>query len=225
MTNSSVIDLPAVNELLVEAAEWRLLGLLFACPRGDWREQISALIAEVRDDALRIAARTAIGEATEGGYYTAFGPGGPGAPREVSHRQSDLTGQYLAELLAYYNAFAYRLPREEPPDHIATEIDFVAYLRLKQAYAVARNDETQAAVTAQTMQCFIQDHLATTAVPLMQILEASGIPYLSLAAIALSERINTYHTKTNSSSLEFDERFRGALPICAPCDCCQEVID
>jgi hypothetical protein len=136
-----------------------------------------------------------------------------------------LTGDYLAELLAFYRAFSYCPPRDEPPDHVATEIDFIAYLQLKRAYAVARNDDTQAAVTAQTMQSFIQDHLATTAVPLTHILEASGTHYLSLAATALSERIGALHTRSVCSPLELNPMGNRALPICDTCEYSQELSD
>jgi nitrate reductase assembly molybdenum cofactor insertion protein NarJ len=225
MTSSSATELGSVTGLLAEAAEWRLLGLLFACPHGDWHEQIAALAMEVRYDKLKSAARAALEEATESGYFTAFGPGGPAAPREVSHRQAALTGQYLAELLACYNAFAYRLSRDEPPDHIATEIDFIAYLRVKQAYAVARNDETQSEVTAQAIRSFIRDHLSTTAVPLTQSLAASGIPYLALAAATLSERVAPYCTNTVSSSAETNQICNPILPICDSSDCCAQLFD
>jgi nitrate reductase assembly molybdenum cofactor insertion protein NarJ len=222
---SSPTELGSLTELLAEAAQWRLRGLLFACPHDDWHEQIAALVVEVRDDSLRVAARAALEEATQSGYYTAFGPGGPGAPREVSHRQSALTGQYLAELLACYNAFAYCPPRDEPPDHIATEIDFVAYLKLKQAYAVARNDQTQVVVTAQAMQSFIQEHLRIIAVPLARNLEASGIAYLTLAAANLSERVDACCPKTVSLSAEPSQIGNPALAICDPSDCCSELFE
>jgi hypothetical protein len=225
MTSSSETERGSVTELLAEAAEWRLLGLLFACPQGDWHEQVASLAAEVSDGSLRVAARAALEEATEGGYYTAFGPGGPAAPREVSHRPFALTGEYLAELLTCYHAFAYCPPRDDPPDHIATEVDFMAYLRLKQAFAVARNDDSQSAVTAEAARRFIEDHLAITAVPLTQILEASGIHYLSLAATDLSERIAAYCTKTVSSSAEPDQISNPALQICDTSDCCAEIPD
>jgi hypothetical protein len=225
MTSSSETERGSVAELLAEAAEWRLLGLLFACPHGDWHEQVAALAAEVCNDRLRIAARGALQEATASGYHTAFGPGGPAAPREVSHRQSALTGDYLAELLAYYNAFAYCPPRDDPPDHIATEVDFIAYLRLKEAFAIARGDEMQTVVTAEAAQCFIQDHLATTAVLLAQSLKKSGIHYLTLAATDLPERIAAYCNTTVSASAELDQFGNRALPICDTSDCCAQYSD
>jgi hypothetical protein len=143
----------------------------------------------------------------------------------VSHRQSALTGEYLAELLAFYSAFGYCPPHNDPPDHIATEIDFIAYLRLKQAFALARGEETQAAVTAEAAQNFIHDHVATTAVPMTQILEASRIPHLSLAAGNLSERIDAYCTGAVWPSAEPNQVCRDALAICDTSDCCAELSD
>lgn len=177
------------RELLREAAEWRLLGLLLACPQHDWQTQVAALAVEVDDAPLTAAAAAAREEATEGLYHTTFGPGGPAAPREVSHREYLVPGQSLAELSACYDAFAYRPATDEPPDHVAVEADFIAYLRLKEAYAVARGDEAQAAVTAAAARRFGEDHLSSIAEPLAKSLEASGIRYLSLAAAALLRRV------------------------------------
>jgi nitrate reductase assembly molybdenum cofactor insertion protein NarJ len=225
MTTSSATIVRTALELLAEAAEWRLLGLLFSCPQRDWRNHVAALAAEVRDERLQEAARAAVEEGRESVYHTAFGPGGPAAPREISHRQSALTGQYLAELLACYHAFAYGPPPAEPPDHIATEIDFVAYLRLKQAFAVARGDEMQAAITADAAQSFIEDHLVTTAVPLTRALVSSGIRYLSLSAAALSERIGDCRATAVPVSPEFKQLYNRSLPVCDPGDCCAELSD
>ncbi len=68
------------RKLLSEAAEWRLIGMLLACPQGDWRPQIAKLAAEVNDEPLKQAAAAMADEASEGLYHTTFGPGGPAAP-------------------------------------------------------------------------------------------------------------------------------------------------
>jgi nitrate reductase assembly molybdenum cofactor insertion protein NarJ len=220
MTTLSATVVRLVSELLAEAAEWRLLGLLFSCPQHDWRKHVAALAAEVHDERLQQAARAAVEDGRESVYHTAFGPGGPAAPREISHRQSALTGQYLAELLACYDAFAYSPPRDEPPDHIATEMDFVAYLRLKQAFAMARNNDEKAAITADAAHSFIEDHLVTTAMPLIRALASSGVRYLSLSAAALSEHIGAPRATHNSASSKFAQLNNPALPICDTGDCC-----
>jgi nitrate reductase assembly molybdenum cofactor insertion protein NarJ len=225
VTATSFAIAPASAKLLTTAAEWRLLSLVFACPQGDWRNQLTALASEVANPKLKQAANVALQEAEEGVYHSAFGPGGPAAPREVSHRPSILTGQYLAEILASYDAFAYRPRRGELPDHIATELDFIAYLRLKQAFASAIGDDARAAVTAEAAQQFIDEHLATTAVPLAKILESSGIPYLVLAAAALRECLGADCAKAVSTSARPGKTDNVVLPICDVEDGCDTFSD
>ncbi|MBM3890447.1 MAG: molecular chaperone TorD family protein, partial [Verrucomicrobia bacterium] len=120
---------------------------------------------------------------------TTFGPGGPAAPREVSHRSNVLPGQLLGELGALYQAFAYKPSSLEAPDHVAVEVGFIAYLRLKQAYAHERNDADQAAIATDAARRLIADHLRPLAEPLAKSLATSGILYLSQTASALLERI------------------------------------
>src|SRR6476469_237535 len=63
--------------LAQEAAEWRLLSLLFECPTADWPTQISALIHDVADIEIKSAAQDALEQASEGLFHHTFGPGGP----------------------------------------------------------------------------------------------------------------------------------------------------
>lgn len=212
-------------DLLREAAEWRLVGLLLACPVGDWRAQIESLAGEIGDHELREAAQAAQTEADEGLYHTTFGPGGPAAPREVSYQRSALSGQYLAELSAYYDAFGYRPPGDEPPDHVAVEVDFIAYLRLKQAYAVQRRDETQAAVTAEAAQRFLADHLWAIAAPLAKTVAASGTRYLTLAAAALLRRAGGPPSAADGALPAWNATVGMELPLCVVENCCGELLD
>ena len=39
---------PRTHALLKQAAEWRLIGLLFECPVGVWRDDIGALVRRAR---------------------------------------------------------------------------------------------------------------------------------------------------------------------------------
>jgi nitrate reductase assembly molybdenum cofactor insertion protein NarJ len=180
---------PYVAELLREAAQWRLLGLLFSCPTGDWHAEVAALAAAVGDEPLKAAAEAAQAEATEGLYHTTFGPGGPAAAREVSYLRSTLSGQFMAELRGMYEAFAYQPASEEPPDHVAVEADFVGYLRLKEAFARSHGAEEHAAVTAEAARRILDEHLSTIAEPLARILAASDIAYLAGVAAALLHRV------------------------------------
>jgi len=150
--------------------------------------EVAALAREVHDQQLKAAAEAAQTEAGEGLYHTTFGPGGPAAAREVSYLRATLSGQFLAELRGMYEAFAYQPPSEEPPDHVAVEADFVGYLRLKEAFARARSEDEQAAVTADAAQRMLDEHLSAIAEPLARSLAASGIAYLAGAAAALLTR-------------------------------------
>ncbi len=189
------------NQLLREAAEWRLLSLLFECPSPAWREQVQALAAEVADADLKAAANVAQREAGEGLYHSIFGPGGPAPGREISYRDWTQPGYLLSELTSYYDAFAYQSKIVEAPDHISVETGFVAYLKLKEAYAESIGDTEHAAVTREAAQQFINDHLSTMTEPLARSLEHSGVEYLALAGKALLARVGPKRDQSSKQNL------------------------
>ena len=184
-----IVSETETQELLAEATHWRMLGLLLSCPRPGWLEELETLAASSDDEQLQQAVAAARDEADEAAYHTIFGPGGPAAPREVSYQRSSFTGRFLAELTDAYTAFAYESTIGEAPDHVATQADFVGYLRLKEAYARARGDAEQADLTTRTAQRIITDHLALIAEPLAEVLRNSGFRYLALAATTLYQRV------------------------------------
>ena len=177
------------HALLRQAAEWRLIGLLFECPTGTWREDIVALARDVDDPLLRAAVTHALEEASEGLYHSTFGPGGPAPPREVTYVKAVQLGYLLSELTAFCDAFAYGPVTRESPDHVSVEAGFIGYLRLKEAYAVTRGDDDQASVTADAAATFMREHLSALAEPLADTLDASGVAYLAEAARALATRV------------------------------------
>jgi nitrate reductase assembly molybdenum cofactor insertion protein NarJ len=177
-----------VRPLLREAASWRLLGRLFECPAAGWHADVEALARELHDPELSAAAAAA-STATEGQYHSVFGPGGPAPPREASHSDRVELGSLMSELTVCYAAFGYAPDIEEPPDHVAVETGFVAYLTLKEAYALAAGDEERAAIAAGAATAFLRDHLARIAEPLARRLEGSAIEYLVRAARLLARRV------------------------------------
>jgi nitrate reductase assembly molybdenum cofactor insertion protein NarJ len=208
---------PQVLGLLREAARWRLLGRLFECPTPAWRHDVARLAREVDDSDLVAAAGAALVTATEGQYHSVFGPGGPAPPREVSYHDTIELGSLMSKLTGCYAAFGYHPPAGEPPDHVAVEADFLAYLHLKEAYAVASGDADHAAVTAQAAARFRRDHLAVLAGPLASALAQSDIPYLIRASAMLTARAGQPPARTR-------------LPVMQPLDedagseitCCDE---
>jgi len=186
------------HALLTQAAEWRLIGLLFECPTGTWRDDIVALARDSDDPLLGSAVAHALEEASEGLYHSMFGPGGPAPPREVTYVKAVQLGYLLSELTAFYDAFAYHPVTRESPDHVSVEAGFVGYLRLKEAYAVTREDDEQASVTADAAAIFMREHLSALAEPLAATLDASGLAYLAEAARALANRVGPPPSATAS---------------------------
>jgi hypothetical protein len=107
----------------------------------------------------------------------------------VTYVKAVQLGYLLSELTACYDAFAYQPVTRESPDHVSVEAGFIGYLRLKEAYAVARGDDEQAAVTAEAAATFVREHLSALAEPLAATLDASGLAYLAEAARALANRV------------------------------------
>ncbi len=175
--------------LAKEAAEWRLISLLFECPSPHWREQVTALMKEATDAELQSAAHDALEEAGEGLFHHAFGPGGPAPAREATYHQTVQLGYLMSELQAFYDAFAFQPVTAEAPDHVSVEAGFVAYLKMKEVYALACQDEERAATASESAQRFIEDHLTNLAQPLAERLEGSGIGYLATAGTALLRRV------------------------------------
>jgi nitrate reductase assembly molybdenum cofactor insertion protein NarJ len=175
--------------LAQEAAEWRLLSLLFECPTPQWHGHVSALMHDIADEELKSAAQDALEEATEGLFHHAFGPGGPAPPREATYHQTVQLGYLMSELQAYYSVFAFTPVTSEPPDHVSVQSGFIAYLKMKEAYALSCQDEGRAATAAESAQRFIQEHLANIAQPLANFLEGSDITYLAKAGSALLRRV------------------------------------
>lgn len=189
------------DRLLREAGEWRLLSLLFDCPRGDWFEQVRELSRKVDSELLQRAASAAESEANEGLFHSTFGPGGPAPGREVSYRGWVQPGYMLAEIADFYRAFAYKPATTEVPDHVSVEAGFIAYLKLKEAYAVECGDPEHAAITADAAREFIDDHVSKYAEKLSRHLAASGVEYLDLAGKELFARVGRDKDKSVSVEL------------------------
>jgi hypothetical protein len=188
----------AMQRLLREAAALRLLGLLFERPAGRWRAQIEQLAGEIgetgesgengkfgeagknEETGLRDVALDAA-DSTEGIYLAVLGPGGRVSPREVYYRGMEDPGRILADVLAFYQAFAFAPNTEEPADHVAVQVGFLGYLRLKEAYAVSLGLDEAARTTREAFDRFGTNHLRLWSGPFSRALAGSGVSYLEEA--------------------------------------------
>lgn len=181
--NTPAVDLeaPGARRALAQAADFRLIALLFRRPTAAVRTEAAALAAESRDAALRdVHAR--LRELDEPAHAHLFGPGGPVSPRQAAYIGRADPAQALHQLRAAYDAFGYRFAPDEPPDHVAVEADFAAYLCFKEAYALARGDAEAADVAAAARARLLGEHLSVVASGIAA--RTSGTPIEGLADLA-----------------------------------------
>jgi nitrate reductase assembly molybdenum cofactor insertion protein NarJ len=170
-----------VQRLLTEAVEWRLLGLIFEYPTDAWRSQVTELLADLHQEDLRQLAESALAASTEGMHLALFGPAGSVPVREVTYQGGVQFGYLMAELSAYYDAFGYCPSAGEAEDHLAVELGFMAYLKMKRALALAKDEIENASVAAAAADAFLRDHLRAMAEPVAAKLEAFAPDYMVLA--------------------------------------------
>ncbi len=193
-----------VFRLMQDAQTWRLLGRLLERPHGDWREGVEALAeGPVADDARNAAALAA--GATEGEYLDTFGPSGVVSPREAAHCGMGDPGHLLADLRARYGAFGFQPETEDTLDHVAVEVSFVAYLRLKEAYALTVGADERAAIAREAAAAFIADHLQEMGEPIARKLESTGDSSLARAARALATRVGSPKARAASKVVWLEE--------------------
>jgi len=199
-----------VTNSLHEARNWHLLARLFERPRPGWLDEVTTL-AEGADADLREAASLAR-DATEGAYLSTLGPSGLVSPREVAHCGMRDPGQLLADLRTRYDAFGFRPALEDTIDHVAVEVDFVGYLRLKEAYARAQGDDVHATLSADAAAGFIDDHLTSMGEPMASKLADRAQAYLARAAAALVRRVGTPAPAASSRVIWMDDEDEMTCP-------------
>ena len=215
--NATLATTPDCRRILAAAAEWRLLGLLLERPRPGWLEEIAALEREVDAADVKAAAAEALQQAREAIHLDVFGPGGLVSPREVAYRGREDPGRILADLNAFYGAFAYRPQAEDPIDHVAVEAGFAGYLLLKEAFARAQGDIEAAQIAVSGFGRFVHDHLQCFVEPMANRVESGApVPYLVLATRALAARTGPAPEAYRGLAAEDDE---GEFECGAGTDC------
>jgi len=195
-----------VRELLREAATWRATGLIFRRPFEGRSQQVAALARESADGRLAALADSASAW-SEGLYHAWLGPGGPVSPRVVSYRPVEDPGRILAEIAAFHEAFGYRARGEDPPDHAAVAVDFVAYLALKEAYATVARCEEDARITREARERFVERHVRPLARGMRLRLEKADGAELLPAVLLLCTLAGAAAASTDGDDPEQDSPF------------------
>ena len=99
-----------------------------------------------------------------------------------------MRAQQLADVAGFYRAFGLRVAADfrERPDHIATELEFMQVLSLKEALALARKERAHAGICRRAQARFLREQLGRWLAPYCQrlaTLDAAGF-YARLAGLA-----------------------------------------
>ncbi|MFZ5808463.1 MAG: TorD/DmsD family molecular chaperone [Chloroflexota bacterium] len=161
----------STKNALLRAQIYRFLADAFLYPADNWIEDIpllhpilcklnlpelassleAVMIAPAPDlQALQYLHRQTFGLSGSLCYETEYG-----LPHEF--RQS----QELADIAGFYRAFGFNLGGQvrERADFIATELEFMAALCLKEAWAIQQDQTDLTEITVEAQKSFLQDHL------------------------------------------------------------------
>ncbi|MGE3536161.1 MAG: molecular chaperone [Candidatus Tectimicrobiota bacterium] len=196
-------DATRINNALLRADLWRLLAGAFTCPTDENLQELSALAAELADclasDATSLALPVQLcaqtlaehqASALEGEYHSLFTTQVLVSPYEGTYHRTE-RGAIIGDVAAFYTAFALQLaPQSGPPDALWNELAFLAWLALKEAYALEQDLSEALEVTQHATRRFLDDHLGRW-VPLFvrRLLDTTGHPVYVTAAQLLIEAV------------------------------------
>lgn len=184
-----------VQALLQQAAALRLAALALGPPRPGRDREMQALALEVSPHLRREAAALAGFDlaAADAAHHRLLGSSGAVSGCESAYPGvfSADKGTLLADISAFYQAFGFQPGEElpEPPDHIAVQLAYLAFLSIKEAFAHHRGDREKAEICARAFGDFNQAHLGRWGAALSERLAQRQDSELPLAGVRLALQI------------------------------------
>jgi nitrate reductase assembly molybdenum cofactor insertion protein NarJ len=153
----------AIATDLRRAASYRYLSLLFAPPTQEIGDELVSLAGSVApalaEDAEALGKAT--GRSLQGLYHKVLGAAGQVPDVECGYDDNTAGGRgpLLADVAGFYRAFSFEAPAGLTTDHICTELGFMGWLAMKEAFARHEGDEDHRAITEEARRRFVKDHL------------------------------------------------------------------
>jgi TorA maturation chaperone TorD len=189
-----------IERALHRAAMYRLCGAALAYP-GPGRLAAIATLAERVATSARGELRTLVGSlarvareadepAVAADYVSLFDGATRCAPYEGAYGLPRMGGKsaLLADIAAFYVAFGLEPShgQADAEDHIASELELMSALALKEAWARAESHHERAEISESASSAFLGDHLARWAPSFVEALQAlSAEPYYAAVAALL----------------------------------------
>ncbi|MFN3466734.1 MAG: molecular chaperone [Candidatus Brocadiales bacterium] len=151
-----------LKHLLGRSALYGLLARCFHSPgNGGW-ETIVNLSKEVpKEWKGPVNDLLANGPPPPDTYMTLFGTAGACHDCETAFLDGLPTGGTLADVAGFYQAFSFpsALVKGNPPDHIATELEFLSFMFAKEAKAVFQENKQARKTCLSARKKFVKEHL------------------------------------------------------------------
>ncbi|MFW6189493.1 MAG: TorD/DmsD family molecular chaperone [Planctomycetota bacterium] len=116
---------------------------------------VGATLSSLREEARRAGLQQ-----LRRGYMRVFDPKEPPFPLEAEHTCENFRQKVLllSDLMGFYRAFGAEV-RCQRPDHVASELDFLYLLSLKEALARRDGDDQKVETTREARDKFLREHL------------------------------------------------------------------
>jgi DMSO reductase family type II enzyme chaperone len=162
-----------IRQALSRAAVYRVLAAAFAYPTSGHAEDVARAAAcaaagapaAVRSMLAELARRPdqSDGDALAEQYVALFDRQVACPPYEGAYGLPQLSGKamQLADIAGFYTAFGMTTAGRQPDadDHIGAELEFMAALTLKEAWALAERNADNATITRDAQRAFLDEHL------------------------------------------------------------------
>ena len=186
----------SINHIIRRAQIYSFLAEAFLYPTENWLEELPDMHPILEDlglNNLQLATCNFQLNDLQEAHRRTFGLTGSlcyetelGLPNEF--RQS----QEMADIAGFYRAFGFQVGGEQRdrPDHLATELEFLYVLSLKEAYAAEQGIDEHVEVCVEARRSFLRDHLGrwiglfAQSVSRGVVLEGEANPYLWLSRLA-----------------------------------------
>lgn len=192
---AAAVKLSANATLWLEnASAWRFLSLCFRLPSRAGRAEIKSLSPRL-PEPLRVLAEEVSAvplKQWEAEFHRVMGAGGvPACASSYDDNALAGRGPMLADIRGFYEAFAYQPepPPAEVPDHIAVQLDFLAYLAMKVAFARHEADSEKEETARTAYERFLEQHIHTWVERFQARLTGSSSAFYSCVAECLCQRV------------------------------------
>jgi DMSO reductase family type II enzyme chaperone len=234
MSSSDVIILKDESkELLAKARAYQLLSMGFMYPDSKWFQSFSEFLSSGKhqyndtlsgmEQTIRDSINTNLDLKVMANEYHLLFTAGQAletAPYETEYIPGEVFAKTreLADIMGFYRAFGLDISPDlnERPDHVTVELQFMAMLYIKEAYAWNTDSTQRVEVCIDARKKFLKDHLGMWMPSFCSMIESkTGVEYYNmLSKLALNFLKNELEdNKIKPESVKSPEKPRRKLPM------------